>query len=60
MAGKKAHKPRVMKAGGTHDAHVHADPPRKSSGETVGQYARDPKGRKGQYSGAGNSPVIKK
>ncbi|MCL4401155.1 MAG: hypothetical protein M1436_00625 [Acidobacteria bacterium] len=50
MPGKKAHKPRNM------------EPPRgrKSTGQTNGQFERDPKGRKGQYGGAGDSPLIKK
>jgi hypothetical protein len=33
---------------------------RKDYGETRGQAERDPKGRKGQYTGAGDSPQIKK
>lgn len=48
MPGKKAHKPRNT---------VNA---RKSGGQTAGQSERDPKGRKGQYGAAGDSPLIKK
>ena len=48
------------KDAGTHGVHERKGHARKSEGETVGQYARDPKGRKGQYGMAGNSPLIKK
>ena len=57
MAGKKAHKPKAMAAGGVH---AQAGRSRKSTGQTNGQYERDQKGRKGQYGGAGDSPLIKK
>ena len=33
---------------------------RKSSGQTEGQFGRDSKGRKGQYTAAGDSPLTKK
>jgi hypothetical protein len=33
---------------------------KKSQGQTRGQYERDPKGRKGQYTGAGDSALVKK
>jgi hypothetical protein len=33
---------------------------RKSTGQTEGQYARDPKGKKGQFGGAGDPPLMKK
>jgi hypothetical protein len=33
---------------------------RKSTGQTEGQYERDPKGRHGQYGSAGNPPLMKK
>jgi len=58
MPGKKAHKPRetgnaakfpVPKGGG-----------RKSAAQTPGQYVQDPKRRLGQYSGAGEPPLMKK
>ena len=57
MAGKKAHKPKVMAAGG---GHVQTGKGRKSAGQTQGQFERDMKGRKGQYGGAGDSPLTKK
>jgi 5-methylcytosine-specific restriction protein A len=47
MPGRKAHKPRIVRE------------PKRGS-QTPGQNARDPKGRKGQYGGAGDSPLIKK
>lgn len=54
MPGKKAHKPRetseTAPGGGG----------RKSAGQTEGHYERDPKRRKGQYTGAGEAPLIKK
>ena len=59
MAGKKAHQPRIVEGAGMHG--VHAKPHRrKSEGETTGQYTRDPKGRRGQYGGAGSAPLVKK
>jgi hypothetical protein len=47
MPGKKAHKPRNSETA-------------KGKSQTPGQWERDPKGRKGQYGGAGDSPLIKK
>ena len=47
MPGKKAHKPRNT-----------ANAKRRS--QTGGQNERDPKGRRGQYGGAGDAPLIKK
>lgn len=60
MAGKKAHKPRIVSKTGLHGVHPQAARGRKSAGQTEGQFARDMKGRKGQYGGAGDSPLIKK
>ncbi len=60
MPGKKAHHPRNRKAAGTHGIPLHGGPGRKSGGQTEGQFGRDAKGRKGQFSGAGDSAVIKK
>jgi hypothetical protein len=55
MPGKKAHVKRntdiTTKAAGK---------ARKSTGQTEGQFSRDPKGRKGQFAAAGDSPLIKK
>jgi hypothetical protein len=45
---------------GAHRMHPPAGRSRRNSGQTEGQYARDAKGRKGQYGGAGDSPLIKK
>ncbi len=47
MPGKKAHKPRNIESA-------------KGRSQTRGQYERDPKGRKGQYGAAGDSPLTKK
>lgn len=60
MPGKKAHKPREMGTTGSHNVAAHGGPGRKSTGQTVGQFGRDPKGRKGQYGGPGDSPLTKK
>ena len=45
---------------GVHGVQKHAGHGRKSTGETEGQFARDPKHRHGQYGGAGNPPLIMK
>jgi hypothetical protein len=59
MVGKKARRAKVLEGSGTHG--VHGKPHgRKSEGETPGQFTRDMKGRRGQFSGAGNPPLIKK
>ena len=50
MPGKKAHKPRDVKI----DAR--SGPGRKSGAQTEGQYSRDIKRRKGQYTAAGDHP----
>ncbi len=60
MPSKKAHKPRNVENAGMHGIHSQAAPGRKSTGQTEGQYSRDGKGRKGQYTGAGDSSLIKK
>jgi hypothetical protein len=60
MPGKKAHKPRDVEDAGTHGIHGLVGPGRKSTGQTVGQYGRDTKGRKGQFSSAGGSALTKK
>ncbi len=60
MPGKKAHKPRNVKGAGAHGVHPVPDPARKSTGQIEGQFSRDPKGKRGQYGSAGNSPLIKK
>jgi hypothetical protein len=43
-------------------ADAHAAPPggKNKAGQTRGQNERDPKGRRGQYGGAGDAPLIKK
>ncbi len=43
-----------------HGIHKQAAQGRKSAAQTEGQFGRDMKGRKGQYGGAGDSPLIKK
>jgi len=58
MPGKKAHKPRDPGNAGTHQVHGGPGHARKSTGETEGQYARNK--RKGQFTGAGDAPLIKK
>ena len=60
MRSKKAHKPKNGGNPGTHGIHNHAGQGRKSAGQTPGQFGRDTKGRKGQFGGAGDSPLIKK
>ncbi len=60
MPGKKSHKSRIVKGAGNHGVRQPPARARKSAGETEGQYARDPKGRRGQYGAAGNAPLIKK
>lgn len=60
MPGKKAHKSRIVPDSGTHDVHLSGGHARRSAGQTEGQFARNNKGRRGQYGGAGNPPLIKK
>src|SRR5262249_38303914 len=60
MPGKKAHKSRIVDNTGMHGVRQRAAHGRKSAGETMGQFARDGKGRRGQYTGAGDAPLIEK
>jgi len=60
MAGKKAHIHKDIQNAGMKGVHKQAAPGRKSTGQTDGQYMRDTKGRKGQYTEAGDSPLMKK
>jgi hypothetical protein len=60
MRSKKAHKSRIVENAGVHGVHQQAARGRKSAGQTGGQFERDPKGRKGQFGGAGDSPLIQK
>ena len=53
MPGKKAHHPRE-------NAKKPAGANRKSSAQTEGQFGRDPKGRTGQFTAAGDPPLMKK
>jgi hypothetical protein len=48
------------KDNGSHGVHEKAAQGRKGIGQTAVQFGRDPKGRKGQYGGAGKPPLIKK
>jgi hypothetical protein len=50
MAHKKSHGKVNSKTGGA----------RKSQAQTPGQYTRDPKRRTGQFTGAGDPPMMKK
>jgi len=45
---------------GDHGIHSAPGSARKSTGETEGQYSRDGRGRKGQFTGAGDSSMTKK
>jgi hypothetical protein len=60
MPGKKAHKSKIVENAGMHGVHKQAAQGRKSAAQTEGQYGRDMKGRKGQFTAAGDSPLIKK
>ncbi len=60
MQAKKTRRLQNTGKNGTHNAKMATAPGRKSTGETEGRFARDPKGRTGQYSGAGNPPLLKK
>jgi hypothetical protein len=60
MPGKKAHQPRDPGKAGTHNVQQPPGRARKSSGQTEGQFGRDPKGRKGQFSGSGDAALNKK
>ena len=60
MPGKKAHKPRDPGAAGTYGVSLHSGPGRKSGAQTEGQFARAPKGKRGQFGDAGDPPMLKK
>ena len=60
MPGKKAHKNRIVENAGMHGIHQQAAQGRKSAAQTEGQFGRDTKGRRGQFGGAGDAPLIKK
>jgi hypothetical protein len=60
MPGKKAHIHKNIDQTGAKGVHKQAAPGRKSTGQTDGDYTRDPKGRKGQYTAAGDAPLMKK
>jgi hypothetical protein len=58
MPGKKAHKPRDP--GMLSGASKAKGDGRKSAAQTEGHYERDPKRRTGQFTGAGDPPMMKK
>jgi hypothetical protein len=60
MPGKKAHKPKITNKTGNHGIENLTSHGRKSTGQTEGQFSRDGKGRKGQFTGAGESALTKK
>ncbi len=60
MPGKKAHKPRNVANAQTTGVHQPAGASRKSAGQLNGGHLERDMRRKGQYSGAGDSPLIKK
>ena len=60
MGSKKIKKAKQTGEAGMHGVHAHAATNRKSAAQTEGQFAKDPKGRTGQFQGAGNPPLIKK
>lgn len=60
MPGKKAHLHKNIEGAGMKGVHKQAAPGRKSAGQNEGDYMRDPKGRKGQYTAAGDSPRMQK
>lgn len=60
MPGKKAHVKKNIENAGMHGVHQQVAAGRKSAGQNEGQYMRDMKGRKGQFTAAGDSPLIKK
>ena len=57
MPGKKAHKPRDPGMAGGAKAKGNG---RKSAAQTEGHFERDPKKRTGQFTGAGEPPMMKK
>jgi hypothetical protein len=61
MPSKKAHKPRNFERDPlTKTVNTKVGGARKSDAQTPGQYGRDPKRRTGQYTAAGDPPLIKK
>ena len=60
MPGKKAHKPRNTDNAGLPGVNKRLAKGRKIAAQTPGQSERDPKGRHGQYGGAGDPPLMKK
>ncbi len=61
MPGTKAHKPRNRNSRvERRDVNARLGGARKSAAQTGGHYERDPKGRRGQFGGAGDAPLIKK
>jgi hypothetical protein len=58
MPGKKAHHPKNTGPAGTHGVNAKGKA-RKSTGQTEGQFGGDQKGRKGQFTGAGDSALTK-
>ena len=60
MPGKKAHVKKDIENAGMHGVHPPIAGARKSTGQNDGQYMRDMKGRRGQFTAAGDSPLIKK
>ena len=60
MPGKKAHKSKIVSNSGMHGVHEQAGQGRRSAQQTEGEFGRDTKGRKGQYSAAGDAPLMKK
>ncbi len=60
MPKKRSRKAQKAAGAGAHGIHNQTALSRKRVGQTQGQFAKDPKGRKGQFSGAGDSPLTKK
>lgn len=55
MPGKKAHKPKSTNKE-LDKSNAETGGSRKSAAQTPGHYERDPKRRKGKFSGAGDAP----
>src|SRR5204862_6652923 len=60
MPGKKAHKNRIVQNAGMHGSAMHTGHGRGSNAQTEGQYSRDIKRRRGQFTSAGDPPLMKK
>jgi hypothetical protein len=58
--GKKAHKPRDVDTAQMPTGHGRAGQKHKNVGQTAGEFSRDPKRRTGQFSAAGDPPLMKK